>query len=291
MTKTEEMWRKVLQNVAYKEWAGEEIKIVNEKTGEAENESSAEKLDVDSDGIVLSNIDENTTEETIRELLRKEADVQEEGVVIESTNNGKSRLITGLSKSVVNDLTKKLNKKVIDGKMIHCKARVPSTPPKMSAPELEKSKEEHGEDDSQLELGTKSIIPGLSPMSRNQKKKQKKKNKKTESPSKVDDLKSADFLLCKNLGKKVSSLSIMDEEVNDFDFSGDESKSDENETNERHGNACKTPLKLSDFVEDEKLVSVPNLPNKRCRTSPNENTESKKTRASSNGSLGKKLSC
>ena len=31
-TKTDEMWKRVLQKVAYKEWAGEEIKLVNEKT-------------------------------------------------------------------------------------------------------------------------------------------------------------------------------------------------------------------------------------------------------------------
>ena len=76
------MWKRVLQKVAYKEWAGEEIELVNEKMGEEENESSAEKSDVDSDGIVLSNIDENTTKETIKELLKKEANVQVEDIKI-----------------------------------------------------------------------------------------------------------------------------------------------------------------------------------------------------------------
>ena len=46
--------------------------------------------------------------------------------------------------------------------------------------------------------------------------------------------------------------------------------------------------KLSDFIADE--VPVLNLPNKRYRTSPDENTENKKTRANSNGSLRERLS-
>ena len=287
-TKTDEMWKKVLQKVGYREWTGEEIKIVNEKKGEAENESS-ETLTENSDGIVLTNIDENTTEETIKELvLKNEANVQIENIKIESTENGRSRLVTGLHMSLINELTKKLDKKVIEGKMIHCKAHVPSTPPRLNESELEKDKEE--EDKKQAEPGTRSDIPGLSspPMSKNQKKKQKKKLKKLESPAKVANLKTSDFLLTKNSGKKASSLPITTAEVDDFAFSDDELSNDENETNKGQYNSYSTPSKLYDFIADD--VPVLNLPNKRHRTSPDENTENKKTRANSNGSLRERLS-
>ena len=136
-TKTDEMWKKVLQKVEYKEWAGEETKIVNKKTEEAVNESLSERLAENSDGIVLTNVDENTPEETIKELLKNEVNVQGENVKIESTNNGRSRLITGLPMFVINDLVKKLDKKVIEGKVIHCKAHVPSTPPRLKESEIE----------------------------------------------------------------------------------------------------------------------------------------------------------
>ena len=260
-TRTEEMWKKALQKVAYKEWAGEEIKIVNEKTGEEDNETSAEKLaDENSDGIVLTNIDENTEEETIKELLRNEGNVNVEGIKIES--DGRSRLVTGLPKSVTTDLIKKLDKKVFGGKMIHCKARVPSTPPKLVNSELEKDTEDPGEDKKQSGSVTLSGIPGLSSpqMSKNQKKKQKKKVKKMESPSTADDLKTSDFLLCKNLGRKASSLSMIDAAINDFAFSDDELNSEEIDTKERRISDCKTPIKLSDFTKDE--VRGSNLQNK-----------------------------
>ena len=190
--------------------------------------------------------------------------------------------------SVINELTKKLDKKVIEGKMIHCKAHVPSTPPRLNESEHEKDKEE--ENKKQAEPGTRSDIPGLSspPMSKNQKKKQKKKLKKIESPAKVANLKTSDFLLTKNSGKKASSLPITTAEVDDFAFSDDELSNDENETNKGQYNSYSTPSKLSDFIADE--VPVLNLPNKRYRTSPDENTENKKTRANSNGSLRERLS-
>lgn len=205
-----------------------------------------------------------------------------EGIKIES--DGRSRLVTGLPKSVTTDLIKKLDKKVIGGKMIHCKARVPSTPPKLVNSELEKDTEDPWEDEKQ------SGIPGLSSpqMSKNQKKKQKKKVKKMESPSTADDLKTSDFLLCKNLGRKASSLSMIDAAINDFAFSDDELNSEEIDTKERRISDCKTPIKLSDFTKDE--VRGSNLQNKRNRASPDENTENKKTRAHSNGSPKERLS-
>ena len=104
-TKTDEMWKKVLHKVAYKEWEGEETKIVIEETGEADGKTSPVKLAETSDWIVLSNIDENKTEGAIKELLEEEASVKLEGIKIVSSKNGRSRLITGIPPSVINELS------------------------------------------------------------------------------------------------------------------------------------------------------------------------------------------
>ena len=68
---------------------------------------------------------------------------------------------------VINDLVKKLDKKVIEGKVIHCKAHVPSTPPRLKESEIENDINDDNGDKKQLEPGT---IPGLSspPMSNTQ---------------------------------------------------------------------------------------------------------------------------
>ena len=69
--------------------------------------------------------------------------------------------------------------------------------------------------------------------------------------------------------------------VDDFEFSDDELKNEENETRkEETDDDYRTPLKPSNLLE-----SAPNLPNKRDRTSLDKNKESKKIRAHSSGPL------
>ena len=131
-TKTEVMWKDVLQSVSYREWDGEEVKIVVEETIDDNDEPTAAALEK-SDGIVLSNIEENATEEDIKSLLKGEMEEHDiEKIRIEITGNKRSRLITSVLSSNISNLSKKINRKVVKGKMIHCKPHVPATPEKIS---------------------------------------------------------------------------------------------------------------------------------------------------------------
>ena len=56
-----------------------------------------------------------------------EKDLQ--NIVIQSGGNPKSKVIFGVSGPQITPLTKKLDKTIVDGSMIHCKPRVPLTPP------------------------------------------------------------------------------------------------------------------------------------------------------------------
>ena len=87
---------------------------------------------------------------------------------IELTGNKTSRLITGIVSSNIGNLSKKLNKKVVEGKMIHCKPHVPATPPpakvvnKPVTVVTAKPEEKTNENVSEKETGArKKVIPGL----------------------------------------------------------------------------------------------------------------------------------
>ena len=74
-TKTENTWKNVLDSVNYTEWDGNELKNIIEETGEAEEIPN--DVVENCDGIVITNINENATEEEVKGLLREELSEQE----------------------------------------------------------------------------------------------------------------------------------------------------------------------------------------------------------------------
>ena len=280
-TNTNEMWMKLLQEVSYQEWDGEETKQVIDETVEDETEPSNSLSECD--GIVLSNIEESVEEKAIKDLLKVECNVDVPDVKVEKTGkNGRSRLIIGLTVSSISHVCKKLNKKLFGGKIIHCKPRVPYTPPRANPANKSPKKDE----DEETETGPTNTIPGLaSNVSKNQRKKQKKREQKKETLSKASDLKTADFLLNSNPGRKTSSIgTIINDVENDFVFSDEESENGKDDEPE-HSDDHTTPVKSKEFVEGVAAPAPPttDLASKRNRTSPEEIRGYKKSRSGSNG--------
>ena len=246
-TKTEEMWMKVLQNVSYQEWNGEETKRVIEETGDIEFESEPSTQLVDCDSIVLSNIEESVEEEVIKDLIKVECniDVNDDVKVEIIGKNKRSRLIVGLPMSSIGDICKILNRKLFWGKIIHCKPRVPCTPPRANP--TNKSPKKDG--------GPTNIIPGLV-LSKSQRKKLKKKEMRTETKDLEEDF-------------------VFSEE----ELIGEDEKDDENSDDFR------TPVKSKEFVESMSVPAqqVKDLVNKRSRPSPEEIRGYKKSKSGSNG--------
>ena len=300
-TKTEDMWKTVLESVKYSEWDGEEVKIVVEKTNAVDDAS--ENSFEGSDGIVLSNIEENATEEDIKSLLRagmEETDIEK--VLIEKMGNNKSRLITSLPLVNITPLSKMLNRKMVNGNMIHCKPHVPKSPPTVNPVEEptatnateEKSKEnETAIDDKPKEKETgarkkvkqnqSQLIPGL-PEALRVKKKKNKKDKKQKSEvdtKKVSDLKATDFLF-NNASENTSIDDFVFENADDSDAFED-SREDLSDIDDEPSENFLTPINFKSNFGRRLSVSgsVSDLTFKRDRDSPGKETENKKSRSSS----------
>ena len=266
-TKTEEMWMEVLQKVSYVEWNGEETKRVIEETGDVDTEPSNTEPPnqlVDCDGIILSNIEESVEEEAIKDLIKEECnlDVNDDVKVEITGKNKRSRLIVGLPMSSISNVCKILNKKLFGGKIIHCKPRVPCTPPRANANPTDKSPKKDGG----AENGPTNNIPGLA-LSKSQRRKLKKRETKTEAVTKALDA--------------------------EFVFSDEESNGDE-EKDDVHSSDYRTPIKSREFVESISASppQTTDLANKRSRQSPEEIRGYKKSKSGSDGSerAGSKIS-
>jgi hypothetical protein len=278
--------------VSYREWNGEEVKIVVEETIDDNNEPTAAALDK-SDGIVLSNIEENATEEDIKSLLKGEMEEHDiEKIRIEITGNKRSRLITGVLSSSISDLSKKLNRKVVEGKMIHCKPHIPATPEKIS--DVNKSdevvtdpKNTTGGNISMKDTGAiKKVIPGLNAVAKtkNKKKKEKKKQKIEDDPKKIIDVKASDFLLCPKLG--VVTISSSPNKILNDDFIFDDAESDSDALSDVDDEPTEnflTPLNFKSSYGRRLSLSgsVSDLTQKRNREGSAEKKECKKSRSSS----------
>ena len=105
-----------------------------------------------------------------------------EKVIIEKMGNNKSRLITSLPSVNITPLSKMLNRKVVNGNMIHCKPHVPKSPP--TAKPVEETTATTATDDKPKEKETgarkkeksnpNQLIPGLPEVLRVKKKRNKK---------------------------------------------------------------------------------------------------------------------
>ena len=137
--KVEDVWRDILKNVGYSEWSGGKEAEVIEDDGEQDADINEPNLDIvedfpNCDGIILSNVAEDITEDEIKKILESAVPNSSEGISIHPAGSSKSRLIKDLDLSVISQILKKTDIKTFGGKTIHCRLHVPSTPPKKEVP-------------------------------------------------------------------------------------------------------------------------------------------------------------
>ena len=299
-TKTEDMWKNLLETVNYVVWDGEEVESIADETGDTEEVSNVELCD----GIVITNVNEKATDEEIKGLLLEGLlDGKEiEKVKIETAGNPKSRLVTGFSKANITPLTKKLNKKIVDGVMIHCKPHAPSTPPTKATPnpvteDATNSIVVNVTEPSPKEGTSKQTIPGMPEADRlkeikKQKRKETKQKKKETKEKKETKQKKATKVKNDFLKKRKKSLaSAVDEDSDGFVFTEYETDEDSDAFEDAHTdndesiNNFLTPIQYKSVFGLRLSTSTPDLAMKllpkRPAPSPVERPENKKSKSSS----------
>ena len=147
--KTEDMWKELLTKMKYEEWDGLELKERLEEV-EVEDDSPVNQNDENCKGFILSNLKENVTDQEVLDILRNElGDENLEKIEIKSMGeNKKSKLIVGLDTGNVTPASKKLDKIVVDGSVIHCKLFIPATPPNIAFNDDEKKDDDTTKQDN-----------------------------------------------------------------------------------------------------------------------------------------------
>ena len=250
-TNVVDVWKNILAMVNYVEWKDEEPVAVDDPEidgddlNEVEDNGAANVTNCD--GFVISNLDEETTVEDIKTILKGTATEEAiAGLTVHPTGSTRSKIIKDIDPALVNIITKKIDSKSYKGRLLHCRPHVPVSPskkennkeepatadfdkkdvvnkqgpPNTIEPTNEKEKKDNEDEDT-----SKSAIPGLTQKDLDKAKKKKEKLEKAakkkeekqkemekkENGKKHKDLKQHDFLL---------NSTTKDENTADFVFSG-----------------------------------------------------------------------
>ena len=172
----EGVWKEILMGVGYKEWNGGE-KVVNEEsetgqneTGQNETEDTIDELSTkypNCDGILISNVPEDTTLLEIENLINSALLNSADGASILQEENPRSRLVQNIALDKVMQIIKKVDNRTFKGKVIHCRPHVPSTPPKEPLNVANNNEENNKKDESKSNdvaiptIEVRPAIPGL----------------------------------------------------------------------------------------------------------------------------------
>ena len=237
-THVEVVWKELLNSVGYIEWTGEETTAVVTD----ENPLDDRNVELDTEvppvdgctGLVLDNLEEDTTIEDIKVLLEKVCKYETlQLCTLHPTGSLRSKIVKDLDTNLIPSIAKKIDKKSFKGRMIFCKPYVPKSPQKEENPNNKNENLDIENDHSTMKAVIPAPeIPGLPEQDRikalklkEKKERKEKKSQKDRKSSKeenldIKNLSQKDFLL----KPKSTNLSIDDEKTNDFQFSDVESE-------------------------------------------------------------------
>jgi hypothetical protein len=144
------------------------------------------------DGVVLSNLPDDITDDDIKKLIEKAVLNGSDEVSILPSETSRSRLIKAKDKSLIQKIVNKIDSKSINGRLIHGRPHVLIKPPK---PDIYVDKEDQRKDSDDAKIKenkpaeikvteatpeqTKNAIPGLSVEERIKSQKSAEKKKKS----------------------------------------------------------------------------------------------------------------
>ena len=125
-------WKAVLESVNYTAWNGGELAdtaVVEAET--EENEEEDVEIHDNCDGVVLTNIKENSTKEDIQELLKGIIDDDAlDKISVHPTGSFTRKVVKDITRENVAKIIKGTNKKIHNGKTVYCQQNVKVTPEK-----------------------------------------------------------------------------------------------------------------------------------------------------------------
>ena len=127
-------WKNTLASVNYIAWNGDKSDDAKDDIIEDVVENYEETIPAEitnCDGFVISNLDEDTTVDEIKLILKGTASEEEiAGISVHPTGSTRSKIIKDIDPKLVNMITKKVESKSFKGRLLHCRPHVPVTPPK-----------------------------------------------------------------------------------------------------------------------------------------------------------------
>ena len=303
-TKVESVWKDTLKDVGYTDWpGGKEIELVEET--EAASDAKENAIDIckefpNCDGLVLSNLPDDIADEDIKKILESKVLNSSDGISIHPSGTLRSRLIKDISINMISEIVRKVDNKTIDGRIIHCRPHVPSTPSKEEVPKVDEKSNGDNEPESNVEKVSKipdivvQKIPGLLEEDRkkalksaekkkkaaanrakkelNKKVKAKKKKDVKEKSQEVDkkkQYKREEFLLVEH-DKKTSTENDIEDQFNWTDYSSDENEVFEDSKEEPYEEDFLTPIPYASVFGRKQAAlsaSSPILPSKQAALS------------------------
>ena len=217
-TNVEVAWKEILNNIGYREWNGGEC-VVDTGNPSNENEEPAvaeEATPIEGcDGLVLDNLEENTTLEDIKSILKNVC--SEENLIsctLDPAGSLRSKILKDLDTSLIPSIAKKMDKQSYKGRLIYCKPYVPKTPEKEAKQERDPSIKDLEKKDEASTI-SKQVIPGLPEDKRIKKKKKKEKKPKPVKSKSTSDIRDIGTLTVHDFLKEKATP---DDTHNDYDF-------------------------------------------------------------------------
>ena len=132
--KVADIWKDILAAVNYKEWnGGQPEEVENAEENEDLTDPDEERgVDISNcDGFVLSNLEEDTTVDDIKTIMKGSVpDEALEAITVHPTGSTRSKIVKDVDPSLVNTITRNVDKKSYKGRLLHSRPHVPITPPK-----------------------------------------------------------------------------------------------------------------------------------------------------------------
>ena len=304
----ESVWKVILNKVGYKEWVGGETIDLVESKEEDENEVRDTMKELitkypNCDGIMISNLPEETENEEIKTIINSVVLNSTEGVSILQAENSRSRLVKNIALEKVMTIVKGMDNQSFKGNIIHCRPHVPSTPPKpdpVVEPLVEKEASKEKKETSTN--GNPKVIPGITveemqkseKSAKNNKKKaaekerkkrkeeERKKMQEAKKQNDVSNLNATDFMI-----RQPKPIEIEDFEFSDYSDDSNDSDAFEDSKELQSEDEFLTPLKFTSAFgkkQAELSSSTPNLSFKTTSkrgASPHESGKPNKKRSKS----------
>ena len=157
-------WKVVLESVNYIAWNGGEPAETAVIEIEEDDEEEDMEIHDNCDGVVLTNLNENSTKEDIQELMKGLIDDDAlDKISVHPTGSVTRKVVKDITRENVAKIIKGTNKKIHNGKTVYCQQNVTLTPVKPDKTDETQAEGENLEKTKTVENAAVTIPSGTTP--------------------------------------------------------------------------------------------------------------------------------